>query len=333
MTFEELEKTRQIYYEKRKKIWTRVGVVVGVIAIFVAISTIVSAKNRLDTMEEISLGTTSSAGLFSVFMSIMMGVVPFVLFAFVVGIIVATLSTRKESSAYTRAYKAYFVSKTLSRYFQNLTYKHDAGLSRETLRSTGMVDTGDRYGSNDFVSGKYKNVNFAQADLHIEEEHTDSDGDTTYATLFYGRWMIFEFPKKFSFRLAISGKSTGSVLALRRRNDDKIHKFKRIKVESPEFNKMFKLYSEDGFETFYLLDPALIEDIQELGEKNNGKIVMLFVDNKLHIGFNNHNDAFEPPSPKKPLDEATETAKVEKDIKVVTDFVNKLNLSSKVFEK
>ena len=184
-----------------------------------------------------------------------------------------------------------------------------------------MINTGDRYSSNDLVIGKYKDVGFTQADVHIEEEHTDSDGDTHYVTIFRGRYMIFEFPKKFDFRMIVT---PGRVYGVANSKNDR--KFKKIELESTEFNKKFNVYAEDGFEAFYILDPAFIASIEELGQIYNYRLILYFTDNKLIIGINNGNDSFEPPKPTLPLDEKAELEKTSKDIRLITNFVDELRL-------
>ena len=131
------------------------------------------------------------------------------IFVFAITAIVVAITTRKEAAEYKKTYKAYFVEQNLAKTFTNLQYQHEAGLNKQVLAATQMINTGDRYSSNDLTMGKYKNVNFTQADVHIEEEYTDSDGDTHYTTIFRGRFMIFEFPKKFNFKLEVVSKFFG----------------------------------------------------------------------------------------------------------------------------
>lgn len=252
------------------------------------------------------------------------------IFVFAITAIVVAIATRKEAAEYKKTYKAYFVEQNLAKTFTNLQYQHEAGLNKQTLAATQMINTGDRYSSNDLTMGKYKNVNFTQADVHIEEEYTDSDGDTHYTTIFRGRFMIFEFPKKFNFKLEVVSKFFG-VGKVPGRNPQTGRKFEKFEVESIDFNKKFKIYAEDGFETFYLLDPSFILKIEKVSAEYDKKMIFCFVDNKLYVGINEGKDSFEPPRPSKPIDEQLEIEKVSHDIKVITDFVDELSLDRKIF--
>ena len=252
------------------------------------------------------------------------------IFVFAITAIVVAIATRKEAAEYKKTYKAYFVEQNLAKTFTNLQYQHEAGLNKQVLAATQMINTGDRYSSNDLTMGKYKNVNFTQADVHIEEEYTDSDGGTHYTTIFRGRFMIFEFPKRFNFKLEVVSKFFG-VGKVPGRNPQTGRKFEKFEVESIDFNKKFKIYAEDGFETFYLLDPSFILKIEKVSAEYDKKMIFCFVDNKLYVGINEGKDSFEPPRPSKPIDEQLEIEKVSHDIKVITDFVDELSLDRKIF--
>ena len=270
--------------------------------------------------------------------------------------LVVFLATYKETvvlngyrSTYKRLYKAYFIHRQLAKLFTDLYYHHDQGLSRQLLKETGLIYTGDIFKSNDLVVAKYKNTNFMQADVEVidkEErrnkdghtevyyvtvfkgrylifESTDSDGNTTYVTIFKGRFMIFEFPKKFTFKMVISYHGQGRDYV----NPKTQRGFQKIETESPDFNKRFLVYAEDGFEAFYILNPDFIHQLEQLGAKYNNALSLYFSDHKMYVGLNDGNDAFEPPNPATPIDEETETAKVVDDMRLITNLVDSLKLS------
>lgn len=253
------------------------------------------------------------------------------IFALTIGLIVATIATKKLSQTYRRAYKAYFVEQNLKKTFTNLIYDHEKGLAKDYLKSTGMINTGDRYSSNDLTVAKYKNVKFTQADAHIQTQHTDSDGNTYYITIFRGRFMIFEFPKKFDFKLELIGKRFSAARIPGK--DKEIHrKMTKKSTESTEFNKAFRIFGQDDYESFYILDPALMVKIMTISEYYKNNLLFGYYDNQLLIALNDGKDSFEPPRFTKPIDEKAELAKIHNDIKVITDFVDQLSLDKKLFK-
>lgn len=245
--------------------------------------------------------------------------------------VIITMSfNSKLSDAYENAYKSYFVEHNLRQVFTDLTYSSEAGISSTLLAHTGMIKTGDRYFSNDFATGKYKNVTFSQADVHIEEEHRDSDGDSTYTTIFKGRFMIFDFPKQFNFKLELVGKKFRAY-RVPGENATTGRKMQKISTESNEFNRNFRIFGEDGFEAYYILDPAFMVKIQDIALKHKKKVIFCFIENHLFIGLDDGKDAFESPRPYKPIDEAKENAKIVAEIRTITEFVDQLSLDRKLF--
>lgn len=256
------------------------------------------------------------------------------LFQILIISLIVLLATYKDTAilaeyhiAYKRAYKSYFIHRQLAKLFTNLHYDHDQGLNPNLLRATKLIYTGDKYRSNDLVVARYKNTNFAGADVHIEErrERRDKDGhvETYYVTIFKGRYLIFEFPKKFEFKMTVSFNGHGSGY----HNPKTNRGFQRIETESSEFNKRFLVYAEDGFEAFYILNPDFIHKLEQLGEKYQNALSLYFSDNKMYVGLNDGGDAFEPPNPKEPLNEKSETKKAISDMKLITELVDNLKLS------
>ena len=309
MKFEDVEQKREIYKNALVKSLGITYSIIGVLFLFILCGFLINNSSSI----------------------YLLGVFCFLTWTTIFALVFILFSVKNQRTDYHKAYKGYFVHQSLAKTFTNLVYVREQGINAEYLRATGMVNTGDRYSTNDYVHGEYKDVAFTQADVHIEIEDTDSDGNTSYDTIFKGRFMDFEFPKPFTFRLQVAEKGfrANRIPGERAKNG---RKFEKIDLESGEFNQMFRTYAEDGFEAFYILDPAMMNNILELAEKHKGKILLCFLDSHLIVGLNDGKDAFEPPSVFKPLDEKTETKKVADEIGLITSFVDNLKLNRKIFK-
>ena len=294
----------------------------GIVAIFVFV-----VPFLIFVFTFLSFGDTSTGIDGGVIGSIVGGFVvfPFVVFALMATLIVFLIFMIKRRSAYRAAYKKFFSHRVLTELLKEYYYDHASGISRADLDAIGMVRLGNKYHSEDYVSGHYKDVGFVQADVLIQDEHTDSDGDTHTDTLFSGNWMVFEFPRSFVTKLAVVGRRTQmSVYA---------KGMEKFATESTEFNKKFKVYMQDGVEMFYILDPKMIEAMQALGEKFGEKIFFLFVDKKLHIGLNNGSDSFEPPKHKKgDIDTVEEIERLSTEFNTVFHLIDTLEISKTLFK-
>lgn len=320
MKFEDVENARKTFNDKkisaRKK---ALPICIGVDLILVTLIVFFNYDALLNIFSNFS------HSLFPLIMALPI-IFFLIIFTVVIYVIIVNISTAKELEQYKKAYKGYFVSQQMTNTFSDIKYNHDAGLDKQELERTGMIDTGDRYRSNDLTIGSYKDVNFSQADVYVEEEHTDSDGDKHYVTIFKGRFMIFEFPKKFNSRLMLSHDCEPKI----KTNPVTGKALSRIETESVEFNKCYLTYAEDGMEAFYILTPDFMERAQELGRSHNNKVSIYFSDNKMVVGINDGNDIFEPPNPKNPLDEKTEMSKVNKEMNLITHIIDNLKLERKI---
>ena len=307
MNYEQLEQARLAIQNKEKKIN---DIFLTIFFGFIAVILIVSAITSFSAGTETSIFTFG----FSTFAMLF----PFVFFLIIPYLIVRLFATSAETAAYRDAYKSYFITATFNKIFTNLSYSHTSAMPKEYVSGTGMMNMGDLYSSNDYTVAKYKGIPFKQADVHLQNESTDSDGNTTYHTIFLGRYVIFDYNKKFDKKLLVVGKNF---------DNSKIDKtFKKIQLESNEFNKNFYVYAQDGFEAYYLLDPAVMERIMKLDDLHNGRVMVCFLNNQIHIAINNNTDSFEPASYKKPIDEKHEFNKVMNDIKVITNIIDEIKL-------
>ncbi|MBR2709418.1 DUF3137 domain-containing protein [Candidatus Saccharibacteria bacterium] len=326
MQFQEVENARKQYYaeaqlvsKKRKKVTLITFLIVlAAAALFCALN----------------YGNISNTVFRQVSYSPFFIIIPaffFLTFGAIISAVAGRIATSgseatKKYIAYKHAYKGYFIARQLAAIFTDLEYDHRFGLNKNVLSNTKLIYTGDRYSSNDFVRGKYKQVGFMQADVKIEEkvEEKDKNGHTNtyFETIFKGRYLVFEFPKKFEFKMVVSHQGYGQWYT----NPKTGRGLNRIETESPEFNKKFLVYAEDGFEAFYILDPAFLDNLEKLGQKYGDQLALYFSDNQMIIGLNDGGDAFEPPDASQPINEQTENAKVTGEMKLITELVDSLKL-------
>lgn len=251
-------------------------------------------------------------------------------FVVFIGIFISYFVTRNDCKAFYDMYKQEIVLTTFNKICTNVNFDVNNGIPYNVIASTEMMRMGDRYSSNDHITGMYKNINFEMADVHIEEESTDSDGDTTYYTIFKGQWYIFDFNKPFKANIQVCEKSFRNA---KRKNlfVKKEEKFKKVELEDINFNKNFKVYAQNEFDAFYVLTPNTMEKIKEVNNKVKGHLLLCFIDNKLHIGLYNNKDLFEASVFKK-VDLEKATKKTMEEISIITNFVDILSLDNDLFK-
>lgn len=269
-------------------------------------------------------------------LSIVLAIVLFLLagalgFLGIAAAVVFGIFAARNSKRYTTYYKENVVKAALAEVFTDMTFEPKFGISREVVASTRMIQMGNRYSANDLITGKYHEVAFTQSDVCIEDETTDSKGNTSTTTLFKGRWMIFEFNKEFRCDLQVISKhffSSRRKGGLFTKKEERLHK---VEFEDEAFNKEFKVYAQDEQEAFYLLTPQIMQALMALRAGMRAPIMLMFVGGRLHIAVYNGKDAFEAKLFGK-LDLSQEKARILADTRVITDFVDGMAMDRDLYK-
>ena len=253
-----------------------------------------------------------------------------IIFGIAMMIIIKNIINGKDIKKFNKEYKNIYVLNFLKQNFENIIYKPEEGISKKEIKKYNTLNLGDKFTSNDYICGTYKNVKFEQSDIHIQEKYEEEDKDgnkiITWETIFEGRYMIFDFNKNFKSNVQVTSND------FIKRSLPRIKNNKKVKLEDIEFNKMFKIYSEIEHDAFYILTPHFMEKIKKLYKELDASIKLTFMENKLHVAVNNGEDSFEY-NVLNPINEEEIEQDIIKDIKLITDFVNELNLDNNLFKK
>lgn len=249
---------------------------------------------------------------------------------FLAGIVLLVFVRSKREGDYKEYFKDTFVRSLLQNMIPGSDYEPKNGFPREFIRGTGLMLMGSIYNSEDYIKGTYNGVAFERADVVIEDESTDSDGNTTTTTYLRGRWMVFESNKDFSADLQIVQKGFG--YANRRKSIfvKKVDRRHEFQTEDEEFNKQFQCLCQNESEAFYLLTPGIMQGLMKLAAEADGKIMVGFVDNRLHVVVNSRKDSLEPPIFRAFSEKDFE--EVKREFYAITSFVETVNLDRKIFK-
>jgi hypothetical protein len=224
--------------------------------------------------------------------------------------------------------KKSFKTEVLQEMFKTLIpdveYHPDMGLSESEVYSSEFLKHADRFHSEDYIAGSIEDVRFYSSDLRLEERHVQHTKNGTrvyYVTYFLGRVFRFDFNKEFTGNLQVL--ETGSPYSRR--------KFEKVKMESDDFNKKFKIFAEEEITAFYILTPDIMEAIFNLEQRNPGRISMSFLGDHLYVAINNNRDTFELKMFRNVDESVIEEFK--QDLLVIKDFIVSLKLNNKLFKK
>jgi len=217
-------------------------------------------------------------------------------------------------------FKNKYIPEALNKVFEDSFYKATEGFYESELTSTRILTIQDRYKSEDLISGSFEGVNFRSADVHQQDVRRHGK-TTTIVTVFKGRVYEFDFFKNFKYNL----------LLLQPGKYRPFDNFKKIKLESIQFNSEFKIYAKNEHEAFYILTPHFMEKLLVLDYEYYDKIYFSFKDNKLYIAIDNRIDNFDI-RPFRSLDESVIDEYVN-EFNIIKDFITYLKLDSRLFEQ
>lgn len=235
---------------------------------------------------------------------------------------------RGAEKKFKKLYKEKIVLGCFQESFDDVFYDAKIGISENTIASTGMMRTGDVFRSSDYLKAKYKNIPFECSDVDIEDISRDSDGDTTYTTIFKGQWYIFKFNKSFKSNFEVCSKCFG---ANRRGGLFGIDGFQKIELEDVDFHKRFRVYAKDELDVFYVLTPHMIERIKKLDSSISGELLFCFCGDYLHVGLYNNKDLYEH-SVFSEIKLEESRKKVLSELDLIIQFVETLQLDDTLFQ-
>ena len=223
--------------------------------------------------------------VFSVFLSVIQGI--FALFGIITMVIGIVLLVKrgKVKKEFNAIYKNEVVKAVLDRHFEDVYYNYEHGFDRNYVMNMTLITSGNRYRTEDYLRAKYRGVNFEQADVVIENETTDSDGNSTTTTYFRGRIIVIDFPKQTEF-VRTTSKKFGYTRHLRK------GEYPYVEMENVVFNKNFYTYARDSVEAFYILTPQMMEKLMEI-VGTYGNVGVSCFGGKMNIAINTKRDAFD----------------------------------------
>ncbi|WP_297447825.1 DUF3137 domain-containing protein [uncultured Alistipes sp.] len=179
----------------------------------------------------------------------------------VAALVAGPLTANAPSSELNRYYKRRIVARIVRAVCgEQATFDPADGIAEETFRACGLFDTRpDRYRSEDLVCGSSGQTPFRFAEVHAQERRTTTDSKgrtrTHWVDIFRGFLFLADFHKDFRGRTLVCRDSW-----FRLRFDD----CRRVRLENPQFEQLFDVYSNDAVEARYLLSPSTMERLVRL---------------------------------------------------------------------
>lgn len=166
------------------------------------------------------------------------------------------------------------------------------------------------FGNCHIVFGDDYKTEFSNMEAFTETE--DSEGHTRQTIDFCGQVLMAKFDTKINGHIRVVPIKKGKVLGLRNHGNygKKTKIEKEIETESLEFNNSYAIYSTDDFYTRLILDPKIIELLNDWKEKM--KVCLYMNEQYISVSFESNEFLFTLPQTKKQVDELSLSAEYEK---------------------
>ena len=257
---------------------------------------------------------------------------------FVVGIILYQVRAATLGKTYVTEYKKVVIPRLLQSIDEGLKYEPGAGISMGTFIGTELFSTNpNRYETEDLIHGNYGKTYLQLAEIEAKERRTrtDSNGKTKtyYVTIFKGLMLIADFHKDFHGRTFIfpdkAEKTFGNVGRFFQKMGGR-SETNLIRLEDPEFENAFAVYSTDEVEARYILSTAMLRRILDLRERFGKEVRLGFKDSCLTLAVP-HGSSYLEPSTSRPATDASQIEGMLLELKYFLETIEELDLNTRIW--
>ncbi len=251
--------------------------------------------------------------------------------------------SHSANKKYRSLFKHHIVKEIFELALPGVTYHPSRRISDSTYHNSQLFLKGvDRWNGDDYVRGEVGKTDFEFSELHTEYKttSTDSKGNrkTHWHTIFKGVFFSADFKKHLkseTFVLPDRAESLfGSWLG------EKLQSFgsvfsghgNLVKLEDPEFEDKFVVYSKNQIEARYVLTPVMMESILDLKRRFRSDIRLSFLDSRVYVAISMSGNLFEPHfwSSKMSLDELR---RIESLFLAILSVIDELDLNTRIWTK
>jgi hypothetical protein len=240
---------------------------------------------------------------------------------------------------FAAAFKARVIGPIVSAFNPTFRYEPAGGISREEFLATGLFQHRiDRYSREDLVRGRVGQtaVRFSEVHAQYKTESRDSKGrrHTHWHTIFKGLFFVGDFNKHFAgatYVLPDTAQrlfgSFGQTLQSWSSSHGEL-----VKLEDPEFERAFAVFSTDQLEARYILSPSLMRRLLDYKSRSDAAVYFAFVASSVVVALSLSRDLFEPSLSRSLLDPGL-LGRYWDDLELAAGLVEELDLNTRIWTK
>jgi hypothetical protein len=264
--------------------------------------------------------------------------------AFAIGLVIVITSfvffgiAISKYNGYKRDFKNNIVRKIIESIDSGWVYSPEACIGQDEYVQSGLFrKSWDRYNGDDLISGVIDKTDFRLSELHTQYKTVthDSKGRRTeqWHTIFKGLFAHADFNKEIKEETYVLPDLAERIFG---KWGQKLQKFNSrgelVKLENPEFEKYFVVYSGDQIEARYILTPVMMEAIVNIRKHFNKEIFISFIGSRVFIAMSFSKDLFEP----RLFSSGVRYADIEQmyyQLNTISVIINEMNLNTRIWTK
>jgi len=258
------------------------------------------------------------------YFSILVGVVAFIVISVV-------------SKNYRLNFKTKIIQKITAFVDENLVYSPEGFVPQEAFTNSGIFQKYcNRYNGEDHFKGTLGKTAIEFSEIvgkEITSSGSGSNRKEQQHLIFKGVFFVADFNKDFQGHTLVLPDTAERMLGkLGQSLQSMSSRGELVKLEDPEFEKEFCVYSDDQVEARYILSPSLMKRIVEFKRKWNTKVYLSFRSSKVYIAIKTDKNLFETRLFKSIVDYSF----MEENIRylvLLTGIVEDLNLNTRIWTK
>ena len=198
---------------------------------------------------------------------------------------------------YRSSFKTSVIQKIITFIDPGLSYSKFGKVSQSLFTMSDIFRQRlDKYTGDDHVSGTLGKTKVEFSELYTSYTVRDSKGRQHEHTVFKGLFFMADFNKHFRTRTVVLPDTAERLFGHVGTLFQSMNKLRGqlIKLEDPEFEKLFAVYSTDQIEARYILSTSLMKRIVDFQKKTGKRIYLSFVGSKVFAAIPYTKDLFEP---------------------------------------
>ena len=206
---------------------------------------------------------------------------------------------KKQHREYRAIFKQNVVKEIVNLINPDWQYSSNGSISESDYNRSQLFNKRlDKYNGDDLVSGIIEKTDFKFSELHTQYKttKTDSDGktETEWHTVFKGLFAHADFNKEIKGRTFVLPEHASKQINDFGMSINDGGKTELVKLENPEFEKIFKVFGTDQIESRYVLTPTMMEAMVNIYKKYKRRVYFSFIGTRVYVAMTFNKDLFEP---------------------------------------